>query len=158
MVVKNLVYVLVAILLAPSVSFSDEMVCPPTTSVSGAPELQMKESEFNFQEALKSLNYLQSDVPRIISNNEEELFQLIREGKAPKDTPIELMSVNFSEHFYISYPNSLSILKGTLLKYRYLYLREKLANMSVPKLVVRKEAEKAKEELCNFIAKAEYVD
>jgi len=156
---KYFIYVLALMLLASSRIFADEMVCPiPTPSLSGANELQMQESEFHFQQAMKSLNYLQTDVYRIISNNEKKLFQLIREGKQPKGMPLELMSVQLNEHFYISYPNSLSFIKGTLLKYRYLYLREKLVNKPEIKQDVRKDLIKAKEELCNFISTAEYVD
>jgi len=155
---KLYAFALLHLVLAPVCVYADEEICPPSSIESAAPDLQMKESDFYIERALGSLKYLESDVPEMISRSEEELFQIIRGEKSLGDIPLEFRSVSYSEQYYLYYYNNIKLLRGTLLKYHYLYLKEKFENMPEHEQGASMELEKAKKELCDFVAKAIYDD
>ena len=66
------------------------------------------------------------------------------------------MTVIHQEWFYLSYSNSLSIIKGTLLKHRVLYLKEKAKNLATKE--AKEEYEKEKNAFCKFVSKTQYVE
>jgi|OpeIllAssembly_1097287.scaffolds.fasta_scaffold244209_2 hypothetical protein len=84
------------------------------------------------------------------------MYGLLEEKKLSKD-------ILESPQFYITYPNSLTIIEGTLLKQKAL-LAQKEYELLKQKGKVResKKAEKtfirAKEDFCKFLSKAIYVD
>lgn len=154
---KIFLFIIPLISLNLSIALANETICgPPKPAPSGADELRMEESEFNFKEALKSIEYLESGAITIIEKNENKIFQMIKENNIPQDMPLDMFSVLSNEHFYLSYPNSISKIKGTLLKYRVLYFKEKMKSSNDKKTI--SSYQKAKEEFCNFVSQAEYVD
>lgn len=88
-----------------------EEVCPGCDKLpapSGANELKMLENEFNFDHALKSTQFLEKDVIEILKNHTGSHSVLSYEG------------------FYISYPNSVIFVKGTLMRQEALIAKSKL--------------------------------
>ena len=139
-------------LLLANISFAED-ICPESDKTplpSDADDLRMYKKEFTFQHAMQSLEYLEKDVINIIKKHKES------------------HSILEDESFYISYPNSIAFVKGTLLKQEVLIARNKL---EVEKLKLKKdtgskkevkEAENiylnAKKKFCDFLKSAEYVD
>jgi len=142
------------ILLFAKVSFAEE-ICPGSDkwpASSGAEELKMNEKDFNLAAAMKSVSYLEKDVPTIIKKHEHK----------------NSYSILDQEDFYIGYPNHLTFVKGTLLKQEAIIAKKKLdieqlklKNGTTTKEEVSK-AEKtyvtSQKKFCNFLKKAEYVD
>lgn len=112
----------------------------------GVDELKMEEGLFTIEEALGSLPYLESKVIR-----------MMQEHEATRD-------VLWSEHFYITYPNSLNILKGTILRQNAYICRQKLEIAKLQQADpgalgnAQRDFEKAKKAFCDFLKEAEYVD
>jgi len=132
-------------------AIADE-ICPNIKKLpapSGAEELKMDEREFNFEHAISSIAYLEKDVYDILKTH-------------------GATSVLDAENFYISYPNSIKFVKGTLLRQEALLAKEKLevaklkastskgSNESV--IIAEKAYHEAKEKFCMFLKSAEYVD
>jgi len=108
-------------------------------------ELIMKESEFTFEEANQALEILR-----------KRMYGLLEEKKLSKD-------ILESPQFYITYPNSLTIIEGTLLKQKVLLARKEYELLKQKgKVRESKRAEKifirAKEDFCKFLSKTIYVD
>jgi len=151
--------IIVIIFLCGSMVLANEQLCPaPKASDPKEDFLKIKETEFNIDKALQSLNFLDKKVYEIIKDNDERTYQLIRSNKIDKEMPLELLSVLSNERFYLGYPNHLSIVKGTLLKYRLLYLRELISKSTQTSSGIKNELEKAKKDYCDFISSVQYVD
>lgn len=149
---RFIIFCLSLLLALANISFAED-ICPDsdkTPPPSGAEELKMYEKEFIFQHAMQSLEFLEKDVINIIKNH-----------KGPH-------SVLENESFYISYPNSITFVKGTLLKQEVLIARNKL---EVEKLKLKNKTGSIKEvsvaeniylnaknKFCEFLKHAEYVD
>ncbi len=145
-------YLIFIVLLVPSLTWSQEL-CPPPKSASPdqAPELKMNDSDFSVPEAMSSLDWL-----------ENESWNVIKRFKTTREL------LNCTECFGIPFPNSVSKVKGTLLKQTALLERERLV-VSKFKLkdgsgkkndvdAAQKRFDKARKEYCMFLEKAEYVD
>ena len=145
-------YLILFVLLVPSITSSQDL-CPPPKAVSPdqAPELMMKDSDFTVPKAMKSLDWL-----------ENESWNVIKSFK----TTNELLSC--TECFGIPFPNSITRVKGTLLKQTALLERERL---EVAKLKLKvgsgnqsdvasaqERFDRARKDYCTFMKKAEYVD
>jgi hypothetical protein len=111
----------------------------------------MTERNFTEKAALDSLRWLEKD-----------LVPLIKRHKSTDDL------LNNTEGFGISYPNSIAITKGTVLRQRALLAQARLENANL-KLkagignVKQVELSKqqfavARKEFCEFVRHAEYVD
>jgi hypothetical protein len=145
-------YLILFVLIVPSVTWSQEL-CPPPKAVSPeqAPELMMNDSDFTVPEAMNSLDWL-----------ENKSWDVIKRFK----TTNELL--NCTECFGIPFPNSVTKVKGTLLKQTALLERERL---EVAKLKLKagsgnksdvaaaqERFDRARKDYCAFMEKAEYVD
>ena len=139
-------------MLSVNISFAEE-ICPGSDKLpapSGADELKMIENEFSFSHAMKSSQFLEEDVIEILKNH------------------TGVHSVLSYEGFYIGYPNSVTFVKGTLMRQEALIAKGrlevaklKLKNGKATKSDVER-AEKvffeAKDMFCKFLESAEYVD
>ena len=151
MMLRTLLLAFITILTV-NTSFAEEL-CPGSDKAptpSGADELKMFEKDFNFSHAMKSAQFLEKDVVEILKNHTGSHSVLSYEG------------------FYIGYPNSVTFLKGTLLRQEALIAKNKLEvsklklkNGEIQKSEVKK-AEKvfieARNQFCGFLKNAEYVD
>ena len=151
MILRKIIFAFI-ILLSVNTSIADE-ICPSSSKTpppSGAEELKMFENQFNFQHAMNSVQFLEKDVIEILKNH-----------KGPH-------SVLDYEGFYIGYPNSITFVKGTLLREEALIAKSKL---EVAKLKLMngtgsksevKKAEKvyfeSRDAFCTFLKSVEYVD
>lgn len=140
------------VLLAPSLTWSQDL-CPPRKELSPnqAPELMMNDSDFTVPKAMNSLDWL-----------ENESWNVIKRFK----TTTELL--HCTECFGIPFPNSVTRVKGTLLKQTALLERERLA-LAKLKLktgsgnkddvtAAQERFDKARKDYCSFMDNAEYVD
>jgi len=145
-------YLILLVLLVPSVTCSQDL-CPPPKAVSPdqAPELMMNDSDFTVPKAMNSLDWL-----------ENEFWDVIKRFK----TTNELLSC--TECFGIPFPNSVTRVKGTLLKQTALLERERLEVAKI-KLTVgsgnksdvataQERFDKARKDYCTFMDKAKYID
>jgi hypothetical protein len=150
---KSSILIFVCLVLVFSTISLAEELCPgldKLPAVSGADELKMYEKDFNIDRAMKSVKYL-----------EEDVITIIQEHKGPH-------SVLQNERFYISYPNSLTFVKGTLLKQEALIAKnvlelEKLkfkngANNKEDFYKAAKAYNAKKKKFCDFLKTAEYDD
>lgn len=149
---KKLVLALaIVILFAPILASAQNLCSPPKPLSEGVDDLRMVEGDFSFSKAIESLRWLEKDV-----------WDVIREHK----TTEELMMS--TEKFGIPFPNSVSTIKGVLLRQQALLERERL-EISRLRLKVgsgsRADVEAAKErfenarrEFCKFLEKAKWVD
>jgi hypothetical protein len=144
--------IVISLLFAAASSVGAQSLCPPQKSVaSEAPELQMTERTFTEKAALDSLLWLEND-----------LVPLIKRHK----TTDELL--NYTEGFGIPYPNSVAIIKGTVLRQRALLAQARLesANLKLKSGVgsakdvelSRWQFAVARKEFCEFLRHAIYVD
>jgi hypothetical protein len=145
-------YLFLIILLIPSLSWSQDL-CPPRKALSPdqAPELLMNDGDFTMPKAMNSLDWL-----------ENESWNVIKRLK----TTNELLDC--TECFGIPFPNSVTRVRGTLLRQTALLERERL---EVAKLKLKfgsgsksdvasaqERFVKARRDYCTFMEKAEYVD
>jgi len=152
---KSTLLISLCLLLTLNKFSSGEEICPgsdkwPTDS--GAVELKMYEKDFTIDKAMKSVNFLEKDVIRIIKEHGQK----------------KSYSILLYDRFYIGYPNSLTFLKGTLLKQEAIIAKKnlvieqlKLKNGTTIKEEVSKKEKAyfaAQKKFCDFLKKAEYVD
>ena len=111
----------------------------------------MYEKDFNLDQAMKSVTFLEKDVVKIIREHEHKSYSILD-----------------YEGFYIGYPNNITFVKGTLLKQDALIARNKFEieklklkdGNSTKKEVSKAEQAylKAQKRFCEFLRQAEYVD
>lgn len=136
-----------------SANVSAEELCPNIDTLpppSGADELKMLEKQFTFKHAMESIQYLEKDVIEMLKKHKGSYSILDFEG------------------FYIGYPNSISFLKGTLLKQEALIAKNRLELMklkSSKNTATKKKIDEAKKiytesrkKFCDFLKNTEYVD
>lgn len=149
---KKLVLALaIVILFAPILASSQNLCPPPKPLPEGADDLRMVEGDFTFSKAIESLRWLEKDV-----------WDVIRQHK----TTEELMSS--TERFGIPFPNSVSKIKGVLLRQQALLERERLeiarlrlkadSGSKADVETAQKRFENARREFCKFLEQAEWVD
>lgn len=149
---KKLVLALAVVILLTPILASAQTLCPrPKPLPKGVDDLRMVEGDFTFSKAIGSLRWLEKDV-----------WDVIREHK----TTQELMMS--TESFGIPFPNSVSIIKGALLRQQALLERERLeiARLRLKKgsgrkgdvETAQKRFEDARKEFCKFLEEAKWVD
>jgi hypothetical protein len=126
---------------------SAETICGPEAVPDAPEEYRMEESLFTLQEALDTFPYL-----------ETRIYEFLEQEEKARD-------VLTTPEFYIRYPNSLRVLKGTLLKQAVVIAQQRLelAEMRKPldEAAVKKagrDYKEAKREFCEFMKTAVYVD
>lgn len=148
---KRVLALAVAILFA-SIPASAQNLCPPPKALpEGVDDLRMVEGDFTFSKAIESLRWLEKDV-----------WDVIREHK----TTEELMMS--TERFGIPFPNSVSSIKGVLLRQQALLERERLeiarlrlkagSGSKADVEAAQKRFENSRREFCKFLEKAKWVD
>jgi hypothetical protein len=149
---RKLVLALAVITLFAPILASAQTFCPaPKPLPGGADDLRMVEGDFTFSKAIESLRWLEKDV-----------WDVIREHKT-----IEELLHN-TEQFGIPFPNSVSRIKGVLLRQQALLelerleiarLRLKVGSGSKADIeAAQKRFENARREFCKFLEKARWVD
>ena len=145
-------YLIFIVLIVPSITWSQDL-CPSPKAVAPdqAPELMMNDSDFTVPKAMNSLDWL-----------ENKSWDVIKRLKKINEF------LNCTECFGIPFPNSVTRVKGTLLKQTALLEHERL---EVAKLklqagsgnksdltAAQERFDKARNDYCTFMAKSEYVD
>lgn len=151
---KSTSFILICIFLALAKLAAAKDICPGSDKLpapSGAQELKMYEKDFSVDRAMESVNFLEKDVIKIISENEHKSYSILD-----------------YEGFYIGYPNNITFVKGALLKQVALLANEKfeieqlkLKNGTTTKEEVKKTEKayrEAQRKFCDFLKQAEYVD
>lgn len=154
---KRIYFSLFFVFFICNVVFAEEPICPTegrTNQQRG--DSIIEEYEYDIDIALKTIEFLDNDMVDRIHDFEVETLKKIQTGAISKGRSVDLMTVIHQEWFYLSYPNSLSIIKGTLLKYRVLYLKEKAKNLGTKE--AKEEYEKEKDAFCKFVSKTQYVE
>ena len=141
----------VVILFAPILASAQNLCPPPKPLPEGVDDLRMVEGDFTFSKAIESLRWLEKDV-----------WDVIREHRTTEQL---MMS---TEKFGIPFPNSVSRIKGVLLRQQALLERERLeiarlrlkAGSGSEAYVgaAQKRFENARRQFCKFLEKAESVD
>lgn len=143
---------LITLLMIGSVSTYAQNICAPANTVDeNQDDLTMNESQFNFDNALRSIDWLENDIWSVLKSKKtiDELF-------------------NSTEQFGIPLPNSVSIIKGTLYKQqallkleqvKLLELKVKNGQATAEELdYTKKQAEKATTKFCELLSESYYVD
>ncbi len=154
---KRIYFSLLFVFFICNVVFAEEPICSTgerTNQQRG--DSIIEESEYDIDIALKTIEFLDNDMVDRIHDYEVATLKKIKSGNIPKEVSVDLMTVTHKEWFYLSYPNSLSIIKGALLKYRVLYLKEKAKNLATKE--AKEEYEKEKDAFCKFVSKTQYVE
>ena len=119
-------------------------------------QLLIGESEFTLERAESSIIYLREGLPKIIAENHAMLTKRVLSGEKLNESDLFMQNVLHSEHYYLSYPNSVSIVRGTLLKQNAMILKYKY--MHSQKKADQEAMERALNEFCEYASSATYVD
>jgi hypothetical protein len=149
---KKLVVALAVVLLFAPILASAQNLCPPPKLLpEGVDDLRMVEGDFTFSKAIGSLRWLEKDV-----------WDVIREHKTTEEL------LHNTEQFGIPFPNSVSSIKGVLLRQQALLERERLeiarlrlkagSGSKADVEAAQKRFENARREFCKFLEKAKWVD
>jgi hypothetical protein len=149
---KKLVVALAVVLLLAPILASAQNSCPPPKPLpEGVNDLRMVEGDFTISKAIESLRWLEKDV-----------WDVIREHKTTEEL------LHNTEQFGIPFPNSVSRIKGVLLRQQALLDRERLeiarlrlnagSGSKADVEAAQKRFENARREFCKFLEKAKWVD
>ncbi|WOV91584.1 MAG: hypothetical protein R1F54_02725 [Candidatus Zeuxoniibacter abyssi] len=115
-----------------------------------------EEETYNLDNALNSLDYLKSDLPNLIEEEHKYLAGKIISGEEIGTRDLNYPPIFSREQYYISHPNTIAIIHGTLLKQRALLLKYKYAET---KNKENKAAyEKALNAFCDYVKTTYYSD
>jgi len=130
-----------------------DMICPgdPGTAGGAVPEeLRIREDQLDFATAMDSVTYLEKQVPSLL------------------DKHTQTKKVIQDESYYIGYPNSLRIIRGSLLRQRALIARERMELTALKsqsgkagakeREAAEREYRKAAKDLCSFLKGSGYAD
>jgi hypothetical protein len=148
---KPVLALAVAILFAPILVSAQNLCPPPKPLPKGADDLRMFEGDFTFSKAMESLRWLEKDA-----------WDAIHEHKTTEEL------VMSTERFGIPFSNSVSSIKGVLLRQQTLLERERLevtrlrlkagSGSKADVEAAQKRFENARREFCKFLEKSKWVD
>jgi len=141
---RNTGWLLLLMLAAPL----QGQLCPTDTGAND--NLRMREAAFTREGAERALAYFKTTLPALMAEMKD------------------LQRLQATDRYYISYPNTLRILEGWLLKQDALVARDSLAllqarqktgDASAEEVVrARAQFDTRKQRFCTFVANAHYVD
>ena len=149
---KKLVLALAVAISFAAILASAQNVClPPKPLPEGVDDLRMVEGDFTFSKAIESLRWLEKDA-----------LDVVREHKTTEEL------LHNTEQFGIPFPNSVSRIRGVLLRQQALLERERLeiarlrlnagSGSKADVEAAQKRFENARKEFCKFLEKAKWVD
>lgn len=147
-IIRSLIILLVLI---PTVAFAQQLCPAPNPLPPGQDDLRMREEDFTISKANESILWL-----------EKTSWDTIRKHKTTEEL------LHDTEQFEIPFSNFVATVKGTLLRQQALIERQRL---EIEKMKLKggtgtkasvseagKRFDKARNEFCNFLKKAEFVD
>ena len=150
MIIRWLI-ILLFIIPIPTIAFAQQLCFTPKHLTPGQDDLRMREEDFSISKANESVHWLEKDS-----------WVVIRKHKTTEEL------LGDTEQFGIPFPDSVSTVKGALLRQQALIEKQqleieelKLKGGSGSKVNVseaQKRFDKARKEFCNFLEKAKFVD